>query len=253
MGALHQGHLSLVRAARQATDVVAASIFVNPTQFGPNEDLAKYPRSFERDCELLEKEGVEWLFAPSVEEMYPSGVVSWVIVEELSNKLDGRSRPGHFRGVTTVVSKLFHIVEPDLAFFGQKDAAQAAIIRRMVLDLNLPVEIAVCPIVREPDGLAMSSRNAYLDAEQRQKALVLHRSLMQVQELIERGEASAQILVSEGRNHFNAEPSVRLDYFEIVNPDTLDPIQDISKGALIAVAAYVGSTRLIDNLVIKRQ
>jgi len=252
MGALHQGHLSLVRAARQATDVVAASIFVNPTQFGPNEDLAKYPRSFERDCELLEKEGVEWLFAPSVEEMYPSGAVTWVLVEELSNKLDGRSRPGHFRGVTTVVSKLFHIVEPDLAFFGQKDAAQAAIIRRMVLDLNLPVEIAVCPIVREPDGLAMSSRNAYLDAEQRQKALVLHRSLMQVQELIERGETSAHILASEGRNDFNAEPSVRLDYFEIVNPDTLDPIQDISKGALIAVAAYVGSTRLIDNLLIKR-
>jgi pantoate--beta-alanine ligase len=252
MGALHQGHLSLVRAARQATDVVAASIFVNPTQFGPNEDLAKYPRSLERDCELLGKEGVEWLFAPSVEEMYPSGAVTWVLVEELSNKLDGRSRPGHFRGVTTVVSKLFHIVEPDLAFFGQKDAAQAAIIRRMVLDLNLPVEIAVCPIVREPDGLAMSSRNAYLDPEERQKALVLHRSLMHVQELIERGETSAHILASEGRNDFNAEPTVRLDYFEIVNPDTLDPIQDISKGALIAVAAYVGSTRLIDNLLIKR-
>jgi pantoate--beta-alanine ligase len=252
MGALHEGHLSLVRAAHQATDVVVASIFVNPTQFGPNEDLAKYPRSFERDCELLEKEGVEWLFAPSVQEMYPSGAVTWVLVEELSNKLDGRSRPGHFRGVTTVVSKLFHIVQPNIAFFGQKDAAQAAIIRRMVLDLNLPVEVAVCPIVREPDGLAMSSRNAYLDSQQRQKALVLHRSLMRVQELLERGEISAHILASEGRNEFNADPSVRLDYFEIVNPDTLDPIEDISNGALIAVAAYIGSTRLIDNTLVKR-
>ena len=252
MGALHQGHLSLVRAARQATDVVAASIFVNPTQFGPNEDLAKYPRSFERDCELLEKEGVEWLFAPSVEEMYPSGAVTWVLVEELSNKLDGRSRPGHFRGVTTVVSKLFHIVAPDLAFFGQKDAAQAAIIRRMVLDLNLPVEITVCPIVREPDGLAMSSRNAYLDPEQRRRALVLHRSLTRVQELIDQGEVSATVLASHGRKEFAAEPSVRLDYFEVVNPDTLDPIEDISNGALIAVAAYIGSTRLIDNLPVKR-
>jgi pantoate--beta-alanine ligase len=252
MGALHEGHLSLVRAAHQATDVVVASIFVNPTQFGPNEDLAKYPRSFERDCELLEKEGVEWLFAPSVQEMYPSGAVTWVLVEELSNKFDGRSRPGHFRGVSTVVSKLFHIVEPNIAFFGQKDAAQAAIIRRMVLDLNLPVEVAVCPIVREPDGLAMSSRNAYLDSQQRQKALVLHRSLMRVQELLERGEISAHILASEGRNEFNADPSVRLDYFEIVNPDTLDPIEDISNGALIAVAAYIGSTRLIDNTLVKR-
>ena len=163
MGALHEGHLSLVRAARASCDAVAASIFVNPTQFGPNEDLAKYPRSFERDRDLLEKEGVELLFAPSVEEMYPAGAVTWVTVEGLSSKLDGRSRPGHFRGVTTVVAKLFHIVEPDAAFFGQKDAAQVAIIRRMVRDLNFPVEIVACPIVREPDGLAMSSRNAYLD------------------------------------------------------------------------------------------
>ena len=177
MGALHEGHLSLVRAAKSSCDAVAASIFVNPTQFGPAEDLAKYPRSFERDCELLEKEGVDLLFAPSVEEMYPAGAVTWVTVEGLSGKLDGRSRPGHFRGVTTVVSKLFHIVEPDEAFFGQKDAAQVAIIRRMVRDLNFSVEIVACPIVREPDGLAMSSRNAYLDAQQRTQALVLHRSL----------------------------------------------------------------------------
>lgn len=252
MGALHEGHLSLVRAGRASCDIVAASIFVNPTQFGPNEDLAKYPRSFERDCRLLEGKGVDLLFAPSVEEMYPAGAVTWVIVEELSDKLDGRSRPGHFRGVTTVVSKLFHIVEPDIAFFGQKDAAQVAIIRRMARDLNLPVEIAVCPIVREPDGLAMSSRNAYLDPEQRKKALVLHRSLLRAQELIDQGEVSADVLASKVRDRFSTEPSVRLDYCEIVNPDTLDPIQDISNGALIAVAAYVGGTRLIDNLLIKR-
>src|SRR5208282_2520609 len=180
MGALHEGHLSLVRVARGSCQVVAASIFVNPTQFGPNEDLAKYPRSFARDCELLAKEGVELLFAPSVEEMYPAGAVTWVTVEELSAKLDGRSRPGHFRGVTTVVAKLFHIVEPDAAFFGQKDAAQVAIIRRMVRDLNFPVQIVACPIVREADGLAMSSRNAYLDSQQRKEALVLYRALTEV-------------------------------------------------------------------------
>ena len=252
MGALHEGHLSLVRAASAVTGLVTASIFVNPTQFGPNEDLAKYPRSFHRDCELLQREGVELVFAPSTEEMYPAGAVTWVTVEELSNKLDGRSRPGHFRGVTTVVSKLFHIVEPDAAFFGQKDAAQVAIIRRMVRDLNLPVEIVVCPIVREPDGLAMSSRNAYLDPEGRKKALVLHRALTRVQQLVEQGEISAEKLRMAGRNEFAGAPSVRLDYFEIVNPDTLDPIQDISKGALAAVAAYVGGTRLIDNLLIQR-
>ncbi len=252
MGALHEGHLSLVRAARASTDVVAASIFVNPTQFGPNEDLAKYPRSFERDCELLQREGVELLFAPSVEEMYPAGGVTWVTVEELSDKLDGQSRPGHFRGVTTVVSKLFNAVEPDVVFFGQKDAAQVAIIRRMVRDLHLPIEVIVCPIVREPDGLAMSSRNAYLNAEQRAKALVLYRSLQSVQKLVDEGEVSASTLSAAGRSEVATEPSVRLDYFEIVNPDTLDTIQDISEGALVAVAAYVGSTRLIDNLLLKR-
>jgi pantoate--beta-alanine ligase len=250
MGALHEGHLSLVRAARAASGVVAASIFVNPTQFGPNEDLAKYPRSFERDCELLEREGVAFVFAPAVEEMYPAGAVTWVTVEGLSEKLDGRSRPGHFRGVTTVVSKLFHIVEPDAAFFGQKDAAQVAIIRRMVRDMHLPLEIVVCPIVREPDGLAMSSRNAYLDPEQRKTALVLNRSLISAKALIDKGENSAARLIAAGREVFAAEPSARLDYFEIVNPETLDAIQDIRGGALIAVAAYVGNTRLIDNLLV---
>src|SRR4030088_362664 len=177
MGALHGGHLSLVRAAKASCGIVAASIFVNPTQFGPNEDLAKYPRSFECDCELLEREEVDLLFAPSVEEMYPQGAVTWVRVAGLSDKLDGRSRPGHFRGVTTVVAKLFHIVEPDAAFFGQKDAAQAAIIRRMVRDLMFTVEIVVVPIVREADGLALSSRNVYLSPQERKQATVLSRAL----------------------------------------------------------------------------
>jgi pantoate--beta-alanine ligase len=251
MGALHEGHLSLVRAAKASCDAVAVSIFVNPTQFGPNEDLAKYPRTFDRDCELLEKEGVELLFAPSVEEMYPPGAATWVTVEELSGKLDGRSRPGHFRGVTTVVAKLFHVVEPDVAFFGQKDAAQVAIIRRMVRDLNLPVEIAACPIVREADGLAMSSRNAYLDSQQRQQALVLHGSLMRVKRLADQGERTAARLIATAREEFAAEVAVRLDYFEIVNPDSLEPVDDVSHGALVAVAAFVGVTRLIDNILLE--
>jgi pantoate--beta-alanine ligase len=250
MGALHEGHLSLVRAARSSCDALAASIFVNPTQFAPNEDLEKYPRSFERDRELLGREGVELLFAPSVEEMYPAGAVTWVTVEGLSDKLDGRSRPGHFRGVATVVAKLFHIVEPDAAFFGQKDAAQVAVIRRMVRDLNLPPEIVVCPIVRESDGLAMSSRNAYLDADQRKRALALHRSLTRVQRMADGGQRKTSELVAAGRAEFAGESSVRLDYLEIVDPDTLDPVDSISGGALVAVAAFVGSTRLIDNILL---
>ncbi len=252
MGALHEGHLSLVRAARASADVVAASIFVNPTQFGPNEDLAKYPRSIERDRELLQREGVEILFEPSVEEMYSADAVTWVTVEVLSDKLDGRSRPGHFRGVTTVVAKLFHVVEPNAAFFGQKDAAQAAIIRRMVRNLNFAVEIVVCPIVREPDGLALSSRNAYLNPHERKQALVLHRSLMRVQSLAEAGERQAARLLAAGRAEFAGEAAVRLDYFELVDPDTLDPVADISAGALAAVAAFVGNTRLIDNILLNK-
>jgi pantoate--beta-alanine ligase len=250
MGALHEGHRSLVRAAKASCQMVAASIFVNPTQFGPNEDLTRYPRPFERDRKLLEDEGLDLLFAPSVEEMYPRGAVTWVTVEGLSGKLDGRSRPGHFRGVTTIVAKLVHAVEPDAAFFGQKDAAQVAIIRRMVRDLNFPVEIVVCPIVREPDGLAMSSRNAYLDPLQRKQALVLQRSLRRVNQLAEAGESDATKLIAAAKEVFAAEPAVRLDYFEIVNPDSLDPVHDVSRGALVAVAAFVGSTRLIDNILL---
>jgi pantoate--beta-alanine ligase len=250
MGALHEGHLSLLRAAKASCQVVAASIFVNPTQFGPNEDLAKYPRPLERDRELLENGGVDLLFAPSVDEMYPNGAPTWVTVEDLSDKLDGRSRPGHFRGVTTIVTKLFHAVEPDAAFFGQKDAAQAAIIRRLVRDLDFPVEIVICPIVREPDGLAMSSRNIYLDLRQRKQALVLQRSLMQVKQMAGTGERNAARLSAAAKEIFAAEPAVRLDYLEIVDPDSLDPVNDVSKGALVAVAAFVGTTRLIDNILL---
>jgi pantoate--beta-alanine ligase len=250
MGALHEGHLSLVRAAGAGCDTVAASIFVNPTQFGAGEDLAKYPRTFERDLELLQREGVSLLFAPSVEEMYPAGAMTWVTVDGLSDKLDGRSRPGHFRGVTTVVAKLFHIVDPDEAFFGQKDAAQLAIIRRMVRDLKFPVEIVGCPIVREADGLAMSSRNAYLDSQERKQALVLHGSLMRAKKLFESGERSAEKLIAAGREEIAGEKSVRLDYFEIVNPESLDPVENVASGVLVAVAAFVGTTRLIDNILL---
>ena len=249
MGALHEGHLSLVRAAK-GCDAVAVSIFVNPTQFGPTEDLSKYPRQFDRDCQLLEKEGVEILFAPSVEEIYPDGQATWVLVEGLSEKLDGRSRPGHFRGVTTIVAKLFHIIEPDAAFFGQKDAAQLALIRRMVEDLNFRIEIVACPIVRESDGLAMSSRNAYLNREERGRGLVLQRSLQQVQQEFQQGERIAARLIAAAKEVFAREPQVVLDYFEIVDPDTLDPVERISQKTLVAVAAYAGSTRLIDNTVL---
>jgi pantoate--beta-alanine ligase len=251
MGALHEGHLSLVRAAKAQTGFVVVSLFVNPLQFGPKEDLAKYPRRFERDQELLAREGVDLLFAPSVAEMYPATAVTYVNVEGLSERLDGQSRPGHFRGVSTVVSKLFHIVEPDVAVFGQKDAAQVAIIKRLVRDLNMPVQIVVGPIVREPDGLAMSSRNAYLDPKQRKQALLLSRSLVRVEQEFRWGQRSAALLTSAGREVFAAEPSVRIDYFSIVDPDSLEPVEDASPGALVAVATYVGTTRLIDNVILK--
>jgi pantoate--beta-alanine ligase len=199
---------------------------------------------------MLAAEKTDYLFLPSVEEMYPPGATSWVTVEGLSEKLDGRSRPGHFRGVTTVVAKLFNIVQPDFAFFGQKDAAQVAIINKMVLDLNFDIKIIVCPIVREADGLAMSSRNAYLNPEQRKQALVLYRSLMRVQTLADRGESSSARLRVAGEQVMAEEAAVKLDYFEIVNRDTLEPVADISGGALVAVAANVGGTRLIDNIVL---
>ena len=250
MGALHEGHLSLVRASQSRCDVTAVSIFVNPLQFGPSEDLAKYPRALERDARLLGELGADLLFIPGVDEMYPPDATTYVLVEELSNKLDGASRPGHFRGVTTVVAKLFEIVRPDCAFFGQKDAAQVALLSKMVADLNLDVELVVCPIVREKDGLAMSSRNAYLTPEQRWQALALQRSLLRVQAAAAGGEHNAARLIAIGKQVIAEEPGARLDYYAIVDPRTLDPVADTSRGALVAVAAYLGTTRLIDNILL---
>jgi pantoate--beta-alanine ligase len=248
MGALHAGHLSLVRSARTQNNAVVVSIFVNPKQFGPNEDFSKYPRTFEQDCAQLEAAGVDFVFAPTVEEMYPEGSATNVYVEGLSEKLDGGSRPGHFQGVATVVSKLFHIIPADHAYFGQKDAAQVAVLRKMVRDQNFEIDLVVCPIVREKDGLAMSSRNAYLSDIERKQALVLHRALLRVQTLADTGEANAERLAEAGKQVIAEEPAAKLDYFVIVDPATLDPVPDIHKGALVAVAAIIGSTRLIDNL-----
>jgi pantoate--beta-alanine ligase len=250
MGALHEGHLSLVRASKSRCDVTAVSIFVNPLQFGPAEDLDKYPRTLERDTALLEQLGADLLFTPAVEEMYPRGAQTYVAVEGLSDRLDGASRPGHFRGVATVVAKLFEIIRPDFAFFGQKDAAQVAVLRKLVDDLDMDVEIVVCPIVREKDGLAMSSRNAYLTPEQRQQALVLYRSLLRVQTAVDHGERDSVKLIEIGKQVMAEEREVRLDYFAIVDSDTLELVADVSRGALVALAAYVGATRLIDNVMV---
>ena len=251
MGALHAGHIALVRAARSQCDVVAASIFVNPTQFGPNEDFAKYPRTFERDCAMLKSEGVALVFAPQPEEMYPAGAGTIVEVEGVGDRLDGASRPGHFRGVATVVAKLFHIAAPDKAFFGQKDAAQVAVLRRMVRDLNFDLQLVVCPTVREPDGLALSSRNRYLSAEERTRALVLSNSLNAISAAYRAGEKNVAPLLEAGRHAIAAEPEVRIDYLAIVDWDTLLPLTEARAGALVAVAAHVGSTRLIDNTILE--
>jgi pantoate--beta-alanine ligase len=250
MGALHEGHLSLVRAAKAHCDVVAVSIFVNPLQFGPTEDFSKYPRTLERDSALLEDLDVDMVFVPSVAEMYPPAATTHVDVSDLSSKLDGGSRPGHFEGVATVVCKLFEIVRPDRAFFGQKDAAQVALLRKMVRDLDMDVKIVVCPIVREADGLAMSSRNAYLNPEQRKQALVLSCALREVKSAVEAGERDALRLAEIGTKFIASEPGAKLDYFAIVDADTLEPVASVSRGTLIAVAAWMGTTRLIDNMVL---
>jgi pantoate--beta-alanine ligase len=250
MGALHAGHASLIRAARQQCGAVLVSIFVNPTQFGPNEDFARYPRTFEADCALAEAEGADVIFAPSVEELYPAGASTFVEVEGLSSRLDGASRPGHFRGVATVVSKLLTAAEPDLAYFGQKDAAQVAVLRRMAIDLRLHAKIVVCPIVREPDGLALSSRNVYLSAVERTQALTLSKAIRAVEVLVHEGRRSASVLIAAARNVIAAEPAVRVDYIELANWDTLLPVETAAPGTLFAVAAWVGATRLIDNTII---
>lgn len=250
MGALHDGHLSLVRAARTGCDAVVVSIFVNPTQFGPNEDFTKYPRTFDADCAALEHAGVDLIFAPAADDMYSAGASTFVDVEGVSGRLDGASRPGHFRGVATVVAKLFNIVAPDKAFFGQKDAAQVAVLRKMVRDLNFPLELVVCPIVRDPDGLALSSRNAYLSPAQRRQALVLSRALREAELLAESGEIESHELIAAASAVIATEPQVRIDYLRVVDPDTLEDIADTSRGGLVAVAAVVGTTRLIDNVLL---
>jgi pantoate--beta-alanine ligase len=250
MGALHEGHSSLVRAARARCGVVAVSIFVNPTQFGPKEDFSTYPRSLERDCQILEQAGTDLVFVPGVEEMYPAGATTIVEVTGLSDRLDGASRPGHFRGVATVVAKLFHIFTPEYAFFGQKDAAQVAVLRKMVRDLLFGVQLEVCPIVREPDGLAMSSRNRYLSAEERRQALVLSRALQTVERLVREGESDSARLIEAALRVFGKESTVEVDYCRIVDPSTLEDLGDVRDGALVAVAARVGKTRLIDNLLV---
>ncbi len=249
MGALHAGHSSLVRAAVETCDIVTASIFINPTQFGPNEDLARYPRTFKADCALLAAEGVDLLFAPTPEEMYSSNASgTYVEVPGLSERLDGASRPGHFRGVATVVSKLFNIVLPDRAYFGQKDGAQVAVLQAMVRDLDLGIDMVVCPTVRDPDGLALSSRNRYLTAEQRTEALALSRALRCAESAIKAGERDAEALKIKMHHHLAQAPNLRIDYLQAVHRDTLLPQELVDRHTLLAVAAWLGSTRLIDNL-----
>jgi pantoate--beta-alanine ligase len=250
MGALHAGHASLIRTAAASCDQVAVSVFVNPTQFGPNEDYAVYPRTLEADSALAEVHGADVVFAPSVEELYPAGAATFVEVEGLSSRLDGASRPGHFRGVTTVVSKLLIAAEPDRAFFGQKDAAQVAVLRRMVTDLLLPTEIEVCPIVREADGLALSSRNLYLSAEERMQALILSRVILETRALVDGGERRSGTLIAAALETFAKEPEICVDYVELVNWATLEPVETAVPGSLFAVAAWVGATRLIDNTIL---
>ncbi len=250
MGYLHEGHLSLVRRAAEECTSVVVSIFVNPTQFGPNEDLAAYPRDMERDLRLLEPLGVNLVWMPTPEIMYPDGYQTWVQVEALTKPLEGARRPGHFRGVTTVVTKLFNGVLPAKAYFGQKDAQQAAVIRRMVRDLNFPLEVVVCPIVREPDGLAMSSRNAYLNPEQRQAATVLYRALSAARDAYEAGERDAEKLRALMRETIATEPLAEIQYVSCADYDTLEELDQVAGKALLSMAVFVGKTRLIDNFVL---
>jgi pantoate--beta-alanine ligase len=251
MGALHAGHVSLIRAARAETGFVVVSIFVNPTQFGPNEDFHRYPRPFEQDVKVCAAEGVDLIFHPEQATLYPEGFHTFVEVGELQDVLCGASRPGHFRGVATVVCKLFNIIHPDVAYFGQKDAQQARIIQQMVRDLNLPLAIKVQPIVREPDGLALSSRNQYLDANQRRQATVLNRGLEEVCNLVAAGEREADKLMQALKTRIATAPDARLDYAAVVAFETLKPVKRLRGRVLVALAVFFGSTRLIDNILLK--
>ena len=251
MGAMHAGHASLLRAARGENGFVVASLFVNPTQFGPHEDFSKYPRTLERDLDLCRREGVDLVFAPTAAEMYPAGFATTLHVAGLGKKMCGGVRPGHFDGVCTVVAKLLEIVQPDVAYFGEKDAQQLAIVRRMVRDLDLGVEIRGCPLVREPDGLAMSSRNAYLSPDERRQALALSGALAEARQAIEAGQRSAAAVATQVRRRLEAVEGVRLEYAVAVDPDTLADLAEIKDAVLVAVAARVGKTRLIDNVLLR--
>jgi pantoate--beta-alanine ligase len=250
MGYLHEGHLSLVRAAREQNDHVIVSIFVNPTQFGPGEDFERYPRDEERDLSLLEQERVDVAFVPSVEQMYPGGAATFVEVEGLTNVLEGAHRPGHFRGVTTVVAKLFNIVAPDRAYFGRKDAQQLAVIRKLVRDLRYDIEVVGLPTVREPDGLAMSSRNAYLSPDERRAALVLSKALRRAEELFAEGERAAESIRQAMLDMIGAEPLAQVDYVSVADVKTLRELEHIEGAALVSLAVRIGATRLIDNVTI---
>jgi pantoate--beta-alanine ligase len=251
MGFLHEGHMSLVRRARKDTNCVVVSIFVNPIQFGPREDLKKYPRDLRHDLGLCRKYSVDIVFIPQCKDMYPDPYLTYVNVEGITDKMCGASRPGHFRGVTTVVAKLFNILMPDIAYFGQKDAQQATVIRKMTQDLNMSVRIKVMPIVREKDGLAMSSRNAYLNAEERKKAVCLYRSLRLAKDLFRRGERDSDRIIKSMRDFIKKQGKAKIDYVSIVDTKGLEDIQRISKKALVAVAVWIGKTRLIDNVVLR--
>lgn len=250
MGYLHEGHLALIRRARTENELVVVSIFVNPTQFGPAEDFSRYPRDLPRDLALCREAGVDLVFAPEPPAMYPEGFQTYVEVVELAQGLCGASRPGHFRGVATVVAKLFHLIQPDRAYFGEKDAQQLRVIRRMVRDLNMPVEIVSVPTVREPDGLAMSSRNVYLSAEERRAATVLSRALYLARDLVAAGERDAAVIGRRMRDLLDAEPLARVDYLAVVDDESLAPVLRIERPTLVALAVFFGRTRLIDNMLL---
>jgi len=250
MGALHIGHISLIKAAVQKCEFVVVSIFVNPTQFGPGEDFEKYPRPLEADLEICRKTGVDVVFAPEQEEMYGSENLTWVSVEKLTEPLCGQFRPGHFRGVATICAKLFNVVGPDIAFFGQKDAQQAIVIKRMAADLNIPLEIVVCPTVRQADGLAVSSRNKYLTEQEKKDATYIYKSLQKCREMIEAGVLESEPIIARMRKILSRAPSIKIEYISIVDAETLQTIKEIERQALAAVAVRIGSARLIDNIFV---
>jgi len=253
MGALHAGHLSLVDLATAAAECTAVSIYVNPTQFGPLEDFEQYPRDLDRDLELLYATGTDAVFIPDTGDLYPEGCTTWVVEEVLSERLEGASRPGHFRGVVTVVSKLLQIVEPDFLVLGQKDAQQVAVLRRLIYDLKYPVQLIVAPIIREPDGIALSSRNAYLSGEERKQAASLYESLCIARAMVEEGEEDPAAVMEAMRQRIEIEPSARIDYIAAVHPDTFEPLDSLSGTSLLCLAVFVGDTRLIDNEIVSRK